>query len=196
MKMELIYTKSEAREIAKTARNSLNPNDVLEHSVHIFEKIRCMESYQNCDTILVYADYNHEVMTGDFIDRALEDGKRMALPRVEKSGIMDFFYIESRTDLVTGKFGISEPIGNQKFSPIDSQSVIMIMPGVAFDEECQRVGYGGGYYDRYLMRYPKIQTIAVCHEVQLMKEIITEEYDICPDVLITEKRTLYKHTCI
>lgn len=193
---ELSYTKLEARKLAMTVRNSLHSNEVLEHSASIFEKIMQMESYQTCDTILAYADCKHEVMTREFIDRALEDGKRMALPRVEKSGIMDFFYIESRTDLVTGKFGISEPVGNQKFSPKDSRSVIMIMPGVAFDEECHRVGYGGGYYDRYLMRYPEIATIAVCHEVQLMKKIITEEYDICPDVLITEKRTLYKHTCI
>ncbi len=72
----------------------------------------------------------------------------------------------------------------------------MILPGVAFDHFCHRVGYGGGYYDRYLKDKSWIFTIAVCHEVQLMEEIITEEHDISPDLLITENRTLYKNTCI
>lgn len=196
MEIKSVYTKSEAREIAKAARNSLSPNEVLEHSTHIFKKIRCMEFYRNCDTILSYADCNHEVITTDFIDNALKDEKRVALPRVEKTGTMEFYYINSRKDLSIGKFGILEPAGNQIFSPEDTGSVIMIMPGVAFDEKCHRVGYGGGYYDRYLVQYPQIFTIAVCHEIQLMKKIITEEYDVCPNVLVTEKRTLYKNTCI
>lgn len=194
--MKQVYTKSEARKIAKAARNTLTMEEVFEHSIHIFDSLITMREYRDCNTVLAYADCNQEVATSCFIDKCLEDGKDVAMPRVESAGIMEFYFIHARTELVSGKFGILEPMGGQKYLPDKNSSAIMIMPGVAFDVACHRAGYGGGYYDRYLMRCPEIITIAVCHEIQLLNEIITEEHDICPDILITENRTLYKNPCI
>ena len=194
--MKPVLTKSEARRQAKTARNSLSDLEVSVHSRCIFEKLRALHEYRDCSMILAYADCNREIATTDFIQTCLKDGKRVALPRVTAAGCMDFYEIHGTSELITGSFGILEPAGNQLFLPEPHSSVLMILPGVAFDHFCHRVGYGGGYYDRYLKDKSWIFTIAVCHEVQLMEEIITEEHDISPDLLITENRTLYKNTCI
>lgn len=194
--MKTVFTKPEARQRAKAARNALSETEVAEHSRCIFDTLTSLQEYEICDVILAYADCNREVATGDFIRTCLKDGKRVALPRVISDGNMEFYEIDDRTELIKGKFGILEPIGNQQFLPDTNISALMILPGVAFDFACHRVGYGGGYYDRYLMGKPQIITIAVCHEVQLMNKILTEKHDICPEILITENRTLYKNICI
>lgn len=194
--MKTVFTKSEARRQAKAARNNLSDLEVSAHSRSIFNKLTALREYRDCQSILAYADCNREVATADFIRTCLNAGKHVALPRVNAAGSMDFYEIHEISELVTGSFGIPEPVGNRIFLPEPDSSTLMILPGVAFDHFCHRVGYGGGYYDRYLEDKPWLFTVAVCHEVQLLAEIITEEHDVSPDLLITENRTLYKDTCI
>ncbi|MCI8668245.1 MAG: 5-formyltetrahydrofolate cyclo-ligase [Lachnospiraceae bacterium] len=194
--MKFVLTKSEARRQAKAARNSLSDSEVSAHSRCIFDKLTALREYRDSSRILAYADCNREVATADFIQICLNDGKHVALPRVTAAGCMDFYEIHDLSELIPGSFGIPEPVGNRMLLPEPDSSVLMLLPGLAFDHFCHRVGYGGGYYDRYLMDKSWIFTVAVCHEVQLMAEIITEEHDISPDLLITENRTLYKNTCI
>lgn len=194
--MKNVFTKPEARRQAKAARNALSEQEVSAHSRCIFDKLKEMHEYRNCCQILAYVDCNREVSTAGFIQTCLNDGKRVALPRVTAAGIMDFYEIHDLSELTAGSFGILEPVGGRRFLPEPDGFTLMILPGVAFDHFCHRVGYGGGYYDRYLRDKPWIFTVAVCHEIQLLEEIKTEEHDISPNLLITENRTLYKNTCI
>lgn len=189
-----MYTKQDARTLAKIARLALPPEIVQKNSQQIFQKLQAMAIYQHCHTILCYADSNGEVATGAWIEACLKDGKRIALPKVERKRFMRFYYIESLSELQEGAYHILEPTGFECCIP-DSDTII-ILPGVAFDKECHRVGYGGGYYDTYLESYPNLIKIGVCHEVQLFPSIQTELFDICPDILITEKQIIYKNTCI
>lgn len=192
------YTKTEARQIANEKRKKLTQEEIIKKSNDIFDSLVLLNEYKKCNTLLCYADFNQEVATSKFINNCLLDGKQVGLPRVEKAGIMNFYTIDNMKDLSAGTLGILEPKGEKKLE-INCDlypSILMIMPGVAFDEKCHRVGYGGGYYDRYLMRYPNIMTVAVCYEIQILSKIITKPHDISPHILITENRTLYKNTCI
>jgi 5-formyltetrahydrofolate cyclo-ligase len=192
--LQMIYTKQEARTLAKTARTALNTDTVKKNSQAIFQTVYAVPEYQNCGTVLTYADCNGEFATIEFITKCLTDGKLVALPRIEGKRLMRFYYISSLDDLKEGAYHILEPQGTECCKPGDD--TIMIMPGVAYDNACHRVGYGGGYYDTYLAQYPHIFKIGVCHSVQLFDHIQTEAYDICPDVVITENKTIYKNTCI
>lgn len=190
------YTKQEARAIAKKARAELEESVVFRNSRKIFNTLLSFDVYQNCETILVYMAYNKEVETWEFIEHCLNEGKRVALPRVDqrKKMCMNFYYIHGKAELSHGAYGILEPMGNECCIPDDK--TIMILPGVAFDSCCHRVGYGGGYYDSYLEKYPELVKIGVCHEVQLFEYIQIEAHDIIPDILITEEQTFYKASCI
>jgi 5-formyltetrahydrofolate cyclo-ligase len=71
----------------------------------------------------------------------------------------------------------------------DDENVLLIMPGAAFDAKCNRIGYGKGYYDKYLQVHPNVKTIAIAFELQMVETIPAEAYDICPDIIITEEKT-------
>lgn len=96
----------------------------------------------------------------------------------------DFYLVEQKEDLQPGAYGILEPTGEYKADGYDG---LLIMPGVAFDEECHRIGYGGGFYDKYLKTHPDLHTIAVAFELQMYRELPFEEHDIKPEKVITEK---------
>ena len=88
-----------------------------------------------------------------------------------------------------GTFGIPEPVSGDPISPGDA---LMIMPGTAFDRNLSRIGYGGGYYDRYLCENPNIQTVAVSYACQVFDSIPSEEHDVRPRILVTEDEILYR----
>ena len=113
----------------------------------------------------------------------LELNKSGWFPRVEGSE-MNFYLVEQKEDLQPGAYGILEPTGEYKADGYDG---LLIMPGVAFDEECHRIGYGGGFYDKYLEKHPDLHTIAVAFELQMYRELPFEEHDIKPEKVITEK---------
>ncbi len=169
--------------------------------------------------IYTYIDYNREVETKKIIKTAFEMGKNVWVPKVTGK-VMHFYRIESFEELNPGAYGILEPTVNElvmneptgreyvdgdsgktaemtaidriaDVSEADAGCGLMIMPGVAFDEKCRRIGYGGGYYDRYLAEHPKLRRIALAFEFQVFPKVPHEEFDICPEVLITEKRQYF-----
>ena len=98
---------------------------------------------------------------------------------------MEFFLTESKDRLTVGAYGIQEPSGDIMYR---GDSGLMIMPGVAFDEERHRIGFGGGYYDRYLERHPELFTMAIAFEDQVLPKIPADEHDIRPMLLVTQDR--------
>ena len=109
--------------------------------------------------IYCYANYNGEVGTSSIMEEAWKLGKSVWFPRIEGSE-MNFYLVESKDDLQPGAYGILEPTGDHI---ADGEDGLLIMPGVAFDEECHRIGYGGGFYDKYLEKHP--DTVIICDEV-------------------------------
>lgn len=132
--------------------------------------------------IYCYVDFNGETGTRGIIEEAWKLGKQTAVPKVSGNR-MDFYYMESWDELKPGKFGILEPDEKRK---ADGKDGLLIMPGVAFDKRLHRIGYGKGYYDRYLYSHPGLKTIAIAFQMQIVEDIKPDAFDISPQILITE----------
>ena len=137
--------------------------------------------YRKCNRIFLYASVGTEVHTRDLIYSAYAQGKIVALPKCEPKGIMHFFLYDG--ELTVGRFGIPEPKSDLCLCPEEND--LMIVPGLAFTRDGIRMGQGGGYYDRYLEKYPCV-TIGLCRECFIQKEIPTEWNDLPVDYVITE----------
>lgn len=156
-------------------------------SLKILEHVQGLLEYQKAEVIYAYMDCRHEVETRDLIQAAWKAGKRVAVPKV-KGQEMQFYYISSfQDDLEAGSFGIQEP---KEQNPAREEHALLLMPGVAFDGECHRVGYGGGFYDRFLETHPRLTTLALAFEFQVKEAVPFEEFDIRPARVVTEKRII------
>ena len=141
--------------------------------------------YEEATNIAMYYSTKDEVCTFDLIMYSLLKNKRVLLPKVVGKEMI-FVEVDGRTKYKTSKFKIREPISNEEFpkEKID----LMIVPGIAFDKSGARIGYGGGYYDRYL-EGTNINTIGICFDNQITDEPIeTEEHDIRVNAVQTERR--------
>ena len=179
--MESLKTKKELRETYLKIRNEiLNPS---EKSEIITRKILNSDSYKNAKVIGIYKSFSSEVDTTLLIEEALKE-KIVAVPIV-KNKKMFFSKIEKETKYRKNKFGIEEPIQVERIDKID----LLITPGVCFDKEKNRIGYGGGYYDRYIEE-KDIDSIAICFEEQIYKGIIPKDKnDVKVKKIITNKST-------
>ncbi len=154
----------------------------------ILEKLLSMREYQTCKTVLTYVSLPIEVDTLSLITRALADGKRVAVPRcVDGSRLMEFYYIESLDHLATRTYGVLEPVIERCELVRDFGDSICIVPALAYDKAGYRLGYGAGYYDRFLSGYPGAK-IGVVYAQNLRKRLWSGRYDVPVDLIITEKR--------
>ena len=174
-------TKQEIRKAVQAARLKMTEEEMREKSAAITAKVLQTEAFQKAESVCVYLPIRREVETSAIIDACRKAGKRTAAPRIE-NGQMEFYYFSSPAELEAGVFGIREPVGREAAAP----GALILMPGVAFDRERRRIGYGGGYYDRYLAAHPDNPTIAVAFDRQVTDRIPAEPFDLRPDMLITE----------
>lgn len=150
---------------------------------YVTQKVLTHQWYLNATDFLVFKSYGSEISTEYMISRAFKDGKRVYLPRVLADGEhMEFFRMESPSDVENGYRGILEPKGKEMFQyeACKKEKVLMIMPGVAFDQDGNRIGYGKGFYDRYLSTKEGLRTIAVAFRCQIVKKIERDPHDISP----------------
>ena len=161
---------------------------IRENSLRITEALTQLPEYRNAERIMAYADYNHEVITRYIIEQAWKDGKEVAVPKVFGKDMV-FYRLTDFSQLESGYFGIPEP--KEDGETVSWEEAMMVMPGVAFDVNCNRVGYGGGFYDRFLEKHPYITRVAVAFEFQMMSEVPVEPTDISPEIIVTEKE-IYK----
>lgn len=177
-------TKSEIRRCILKIRGSLTEEQKKKGAFLLTERILGHQWYYLSDVILCYANYGSEISTMEIIRDALSTGKKVFLPRVEGND-MNFYRIFDLTELVSGYKGIPEPsINNEryKYNEQTAEKTLMLMPGVAFDGYRNRIGYGKGYYDRFLADKPGLQlrSIAVGFKCQMVEELPAEETDIKP----------------
>lgn len=177
-------TKSEIRSRILKIRNSLMEEERKKAASLLRERVLEHQWYCLSDTILCYADYGSEISTKELIREALAAGKKVFLPKVEGEN-MTFYRISELSDLVQGYKGIPEPKGdteNYSAKKRQAEKTLLLMPGVAFDRYRNRIGYGKGFYDRFLAEHPELQlrSIAVGYQCQLLEELPAEETDIRP----------------
>lgn len=177
--------KKDIRKKVFSLRKQLTEKELTDHSSIICQKILESEEYQNSDTIFVYMDCKGEVSMKLLLEQAWKDGKKVAAPRVTGPGTMKYYYISSYEDVAPGYYDIPEPVTTEEALTEDG---LLIVPGVGFDPERHRCGYGQGFYDRYLAAHPEHPTIAVAFEFQMVDQIDINEFDQLPDKLFTEKK--------
>lgn len=186
--------KKNIRKQILAVREKMPPAVRREKSNSIAEALWAMPLYQEADVILIYVNYKSEVNTTDLVNKALADGKLVFAPKVSGE-TMEFYRLTGINDLQEGYCGIPEPVPGEAFDmEMDTGHTLMLMPGAVFDEHCHRIGYGKGFYDRYLMRLSEsgtvIHTLALCFECQVLSEIPSEVHDIRPQMVLTEKRLI------
>lgn len=152
----------------------------------IRENLICNDLYLNAKQVLFYAPLNDEINIDDCINDALMLKKRVALPScTDNNGNMKFYYISSLDDLKLGHFGVREPDTDMCEEVTDFNNSICVVPGLAFSKKGFRLGYGKGYYDRFLKNYISI-SIGLCYNELVLNELPTDEFDIPVNYVITE----------
>lgn len=180
-----VSDKSMIRKELLKKRDALSQWEREKASVMLTERILGHQWYYSSDTILGFASYGSEIDLDRILEDALQKHKKLFLPKVEGREMV-FYRVTGLEELEKGYRGIREPAGCTErflYDPSDSHNrILMLMPGVAFDLMKNRMGYGGGFYDRFLMDKEKLmlRTIGVGYAMQLLEEIPCEKFDIKP----------------
>lgn len=209
--------KQAVRKESLQMRDALTEQERNGRSLEIVKKLTSLCCYQMADVLLTYVSYRSEVDTLRLIRQALLEGKRVFVPKVQGME-MEFYRITDLSELQTGYRGILEPEAGagasygeylngmqgshpETFSRAAMETIphiLLCMPGAAFDRKRHRIGYGGGFFDRYLERlaaYRKkgliqFTTIALAYACQIWEEVPWESHDVLPDMVLTEQQII------
>ncbi len=180
--------KNEMRVSIKGMRKNLDKDtkNILDKGV--FENLLKCEGILNADTVLLYRSTDIEVGTERIIDYCLENGIKVALPRCFSGHKMKFYYYDKNTSLEKSKFGIYEPYEDEKNEVLEIHNTVCIVPALAFDHEGYRLGYGGGFYDRFLASHEDIVTIGICYSMNIVENLVRNEFDRKVLYVVTENK--------
>ena len=184
--------KKDIREMIIKERDMISPEDIELRSRNIFEQLVELPEYEEAENVLVYASMRSEVRTDEIILDALASGKKVFCPKVmnKASSEMVFIRILEIEDLKEGFYGIREPEledGAEIYQSLGmDKASIVIVPGVAFDKDGNRIGYNGGFYDSFLSKHPDINTVALCYRMQFVDYIPAEAHDIAVKKILSE----------
>lgn len=171
-------------------RSQMDRELQAEKSKAIFEKLVSSDEYKKADKVFVYIDMGSEVKTKDLIEKSWQDGKKVAVPVTRKNRVMYFIEISNFNDLTKTKFGTEEPAGEIEDQLLPDERTLFIVPGSVFDEQRNRCGYGGGFYDTYIENHDLKKPIGICYDLQVVEKIETEEFDKKMYSIITEGRII------
>lgn len=169
------------RRAIREKKRAMTPEDIETASRRLGELFLATQQYQEAKTVYGYLPYNQEVRTVAMLERALKDGKRVAVPKVYGDE-MKFIYMTDLSQVEKGYSGIPEPVADGPIA--DDPTALMLMPGLAFDKHGHRIGYGGGFYDKFLAKEPSHPTVALCYGFQMVDFLETEEFDIPVDCVL------------
>lgn len=173
--------KTELRREIRARKRAMTEAEIEERSARLAQLFFASRAYQNAKTIYGYLPYNQEVRTVPMLERALKDGKKVAVPKVYGDE-MKFLYLDDLTAVAKGYAGIPEPIADEPVA--HDETALVLMPGLAFDPQGHRIGYGGGFYDKFLAAEPNHPTLALCYEFQMLPKLDVEDHDIPVDTVL------------
>ncbi len=181
--------KNEIRKKVLDARKSMNIDDVQSKSDTITDYLINSDFYKNSKVIMAYIDFRNEVMTEKLIKQAIADGKRVVIPIsiVETRQLLLSEIIDYDNELSPGAYGILEP-KSEFIREVDPLLVdLVLVPGVAFDNRGYRIGYGAGYYDRFLERVRKeTEKVALAFDLQMVEHAHEDSHDFPVQYVVTE----------
>ena len=173
--------KQELRKSIREQKRAMTEAQIQEKSRLLGQLFAASALYRNAKTIYGYMPYNQEVRTVPMLEQAIRDGKRVAIPKCYGDE-MRFIFMEDLSKVEKGYAGIPEPIEDAPIA--DDETALVLMPGLAFDPEGHRIGYGGGFYDKFLAKEPNHPTLALCYDFQMVEHLETEEFDIPVDTVL------------
>lgn len=173
--------KQSLRRHIREQKRAMTEEQIVARSEKLGQLFTASEGYRQAKTIYGYLPYNQEVRTIPMLEQALKDGKKVAVPKVYGEE-MKFIYMDDLSKVEKGYAGIPEPIADLPIA--DDKTALVLMPGLAFDKEGHRIGYGGGFYDKFLAAEPDHPTLALCYEFQMQEHLETEEFDIPVDYVL------------
>lgn len=174
--------KKRIRQYYKNRRSALTAMQVREKSEQICRRLLASAWYREAEVLYFYYPLGNEVNLLQAAQAALDDGKIVAFPKTLQEGIA-FYQVEDLTAFAEGAFHVMEPCSDRRLT---EGAPLILTPGVAFDKTGGRMGYGGGYYDRYGARCPGAVRIGIAYECQLAEKLPLEPHDIPMEAVITE----------
>ena len=173
--------KKELRKAILEQKRAMTEAQIVSASQRMGELFLQCEQYKAAKTIYGYLPYNQEVRTVPMLEQAMKDGKRVAVPKCYGDE-MKFIYLDDLSKVENGFANIPEPIAVEPVA--DDPTALVLMPGLAFTTDGKRMGYGGGFYDKFLAAEPEHPTVALCYAFQRVEDLPTEEYDIPVDCVL------------
>lgn len=185
--------KKEFRKKVLCERKKQSPEFISKNSSIITDKLLQMDCIKDAKTIMLYLDFNNEVKTDDLVSKLIYLRKTVASPITlkEERKLIPSQIKDLKNGIKIGAYNIREP--KPEFSPvIDVKDLdVVIVPAVAYDTNCYRLGYGGGFYDRFLKNLrPDAKTIGVAFDLQIFDEVPKEPHDAQLDFIVTESKTI------
>ncbi len=156
----------------------MTPAQIADKSSTLLDLFFETEEYRTAKTLYMYLPYNQEVRTVPVLEKAIADGKAVAVPKVY-GDTMRFIYLTDLSQVAPGCMGIPEPVADGPVA--NDPTALVLMPGLAFDREGHRIGYGGGFYDKFLAAEPGHPTVALCYDFQVVENLPLDEFDIPVD---------------
>lgn len=180
--------KNRMRAEVRAARDALSPEEKTALDRAICQQFRGLASFRFSEILLAYYPLEEEVDVRPLIEEALSLGKRVALPRCHDGNLMDFYFIKSLSDVESGAYGIMEPREDcERYGQDGTKPAIMLIPALAYDKFGYRLGYGRGYYDRYVNRFGGVKA-GLCYRAFFKTAPLPRgRYDMAVDYVVTEK---------
>ena len=175
------------RQKYRTLRENMKKDEKQIMDKKILDKVSILNKYKESETVFTYVSKEIEVDTWGLITKCLSENKKVAVPAcIKENRTMDFYFINSKNDLEKGMFGLLEPIKEKCEKVNDFSEGLCIVPGFCFDYKGYRLGYGYGYYDRFLQRFGGT-TVGICYSKYIIPQLPHGKFDRPVDILITDQ---------
>ncbi len=183
--------KKEMRKKYLGLRKQMPKEELSLKSKQILSALLSLDAIKNAKTVMLYISYNQEVDTHPLINALKDAGKNVCAPLCDTNSCeMTAYYIDGLSSLVSGAYGILEPKPEKKANEEDIDCVLV--PGCVFGRNFARIGYGKGYYDRFLPKAKNAVKIGLCYDFCLVDSVKADRYDAYVDIIVTEKEVLVK----
>lgn len=176
--------KSALRNLIRAKKRTLSLEVIKEYDEKIFEKFITLDEYKRCTRLFIYFSMQDEAGTHKIIEKAISDGKKVALPVCGENHTMKFYQVKGEDIFKKGAYGIPAPDIDTCPEVLPDARTLIAVPGVAFSPDGLRMGRGGGYYDRYLADVDCL-TVGICYDEFIYDKIPADKYDIRTDRVVT-----------
>ena len=189
---DIIQAKKEQRALCRKMRKEISESKRQVYDKILFDKVTSLDEFCRASVVLAYYPVNSEINTLPIIECALREGKRVALPiSSTEDHTLTFRFINSLDELVVGAYSIPEPPSDATLFANEKNS-LCIVPGLSFDREGNRLGYGKGFYDRFLADFNGV-TLGLCYSEFLLEKIPTDENDRKVNIVVSDTEEVYIH---